>query len=164
MTMTTNNSNCDHDTLREGVKAWMESVQSTAASASSYLASQNFLVKISGHTLVLRRLLSSYRNGDGIITTTLIPISSLLRVSQPPLSFQKLFQSKQNSTRPILRNIIVFGSVNGIEVLPSPKSVLYDCYHAAVRLGHLISGDVISSICRRSGGCVGGGGGIRVRS
>ena len=90
-TMTTDNVDCDHDTVREGVKSWMESVQSTAASASasSSLASQNFLVKISGHASLLQRLLSSSRNGDKIITETSIPISSLLRVSQSLLSFQK---------------------------------------------------------------------------
>ena len=96
--MTTDN-NCDHDTVREGVKSWMESVRSTtssasvsastSASASSSLESQNFLLKISVHALLLRRLLSSYRNEDEIITATLIPIFSLLRVSQSLLYLKK---------------------------------------------------------------------------
>ena len=138
----------------------MESVRSTAASASSSLGSKNFLVKISGHTLVLRRLLSSSWNSDERITATPIPISSLLRVSQSLPSFQKLCRSKHDSTRPRSRNTVVFSSDDGIEGLLSPKPAFYDCSHAAVRLGHLILGDVISSLCRCSGGCKGGGGGM----
>ena len=90
-TMTTNNADCDHDTVREGVKSWMVSVRSTTAStfASSSLASQNFLVKILGHTSVLRHLLSSSRNDDKIITETSIPMSPFLRISQSLLSLQK---------------------------------------------------------------------------
>ena len=87
-TMTTNNVACDHDTVEEGVKSWMESVQSIAASASSSFASHNFLVKISGHTSVLQRLLFSSCNGNEIITARTINISSLLRVSQPPHPFK----------------------------------------------------------------------------
>ena len=142
----------------------MESVQSTSASASSSssLASHHFLVKISGHALVLHRLLSSYCNDYKIITATSIMISPLLRVSQPLLSLKKLCRYKHNDNRPILRNTIVFGSGDGIEGLPSPKSVLYNCSHVAVGLGHLILRDVISLLCRRSGGCEGGGGGMKV--
>ena len=88
-TMTTGNVNRSHDTVREGVKSWMESVQSTAASTPPSLVSDYFLVKISGHTLLLQRLFSSSSNGEKIITATWIPISSLLRVSQSLLSFLK---------------------------------------------------------------------------
>ena len=132
MTITADNIDCNHDTVREGVKPQMESVQSTAASASSSLVSHKFLVQISGHTLVLRHILSSYSNGRKIIIATLIMISSVLCVSQYLLSFQKQCQSKHNSTRPRLRNTVVFGGGDGIELLLSPKSVLYDCSHAAV--------------------------------
>ena len=120
----------------------MEYVRSTAASASapSSLASQNFLVKILSHTLVLRRLLSSSCNSKKIITATSISISSLLHVSKSLLSFQKLFRPTYNYTRPILRNTVVFGGGDGIERFLSPKSALYECYHAAVRLGNLIFG------------------------
>ena len=139
----------------------MESVRSTAASASasSSLASQHFLIKISGHASVLRRLLSSSRNSKKITTAALIPIFSLLRVSQSLLSFQKRCQSKHDSTRPRLRNNVVFGSGNGIEGLLSPKWVLCNFSHADVLSKHLILGGVILSLCRRSGGCEGGGGG-----
>ena len=88
-TITTDNVDCNYDTVREGVKSWMKFVQSNATSASSSLASHHFLVKILGHTLILQRLLSSSRNSDGIITLMLIPISSLLRVSRSIPSFQK---------------------------------------------------------------------------
>ena len=53
MTIMTDNIDCGHDTVREGVKSRMEYVQSTAASASSSLTSQHFLVKILGHASVL---------------------------------------------------------------------------------------------------------------
>ena len=160
--MTTDNVDCDHDTVREGVKSWMESVRSTAASASasSSLASQHFLVKILGHASVLRRLVSSSRNGDKIITAMSIPISSFLSVSQSLLSFQKRYRSKHDSTGPRLRNTVVFGSGDNIGRLLIPESALYYCSHAAVLLGHLILGGVILSICRRSGGCEGRGGGM----
>ena len=130
----------------------MEYVQSISASASapasasSSLASQNFLVKIPGHALVLRRLLSSSSNNDKIITPTLIPISSLLRVSKSRLYLKKRCRHKHNFTILILRNDIFFGSVDDIEVLISPKLALYNCSHATVRLGHLILGDVILSL------------------
>ena len=134
-TMTNVNVNYDHDTVREGVKSWMESVRSTAASASasSSLASQHFLVNISGHALVLQRLLSSSRNDKKTITATSIPISPLLRISQSLLSFQKRCRSKHDSTRPILRNTVVFGGGDDIEGLLSPKYALYDCSHVAVQ-------------------------------
>ena len=137
----------------------MELIQSTAASApaSSSLASHHFLFKISGHAFIIRRLLSSSSNGDKIITVTLIPIYSLLRVSQSLLLFQKRCRSKHNSTRPRLRNTAVFGSGDGIEGLLSPKSVVYDFSHAAVRLGYLILRGVVLSLCRCSGGCEVGG-------
>ena len=138
----------------------MGSIGSTAASASSSLASQNFLVKILVHALLLQRLLSSSRNVKKIITATSIPISCLLRISQYLLYFQKRCRSKHDSTIPRLRNNVFFGISNGIEVLISPKSELYDFSHAAVRSGHLILGDVISSMCRQSGGNEGGGGGM----
>ena len=136
----------------------MESVQSTAASAPSSLASQNFIVKILGRTLVLRRLLSSSCNSDKIITVTLIPILSLLHVSQSLPSFQKICQSKHDYTRPILRNTVVFGGGDGIKGFLSPKSELYECSHAAVRLGNLILGDIISLLHHNSGGYGGRGG------
>ena len=129
--MTTDNVDCDHDTVREGVKSWMESVQSTAAynsssssSSSSSLAYQHFIVKILGHALVLQRLLSSSHNGKKIITATLFSIFSILRVSQSLLSLQKWCWSKHNSTRPRFSNTIVFGSGHGIEGLLSTKSAL----------------------------------------
>ena len=118
-TIMINNVNCDHDTVREGVKLWMESVRSAAASASasasSSLASYHFLVKILGHILVLQSLLSSSRNHDEIIIATSIPIFSLPSISQSLLSFQKRCRYNQNYTRPILRNTIVFGSGDGME-------------------------------------------------
>ena len=84
--MTTDNVDCDHDTVREGVKSYMESVRSTAASASSSLASQHFLIKISGHASVLRRLLSSSRNSkknhhSGVDSDIFPPT----RISIPPV-------------------------------------------------------------------------------
>ena len=109
-TMTTNNVNCNHNTIIEGVKSWMESVQSTAAStsasASSSLASQHFLVNISGHTLVLQRILYSSGNCDKMITATFILTSSPLRLSQFLLSFPKRCRSKNDSTRPRLRLLL----------------------------------------------------------
>ena len=60
------------------------------------LGVSTFIVKILGQTLVLRRLLSFSRNGNKIITATSISISSLLRVSQYLLSFQKLCQPKHD--------------------------------------------------------------------
>ena len=158
-TMTTDNVDCDHDTVREGVKSWMQSAWYTAASASS-LSSHHFLVKISGHALLLWRLLSSSCNGDKIITATLIPILPLLRVSQSLLYFQKRCRSKHDSTRLILSNTVVFVSSNGIEGLLSPKSGLYNFSHAAVLLGYLILRGVILSLCHRSSVREGGGGGM----
>ena len=149
-----------------GVKSWMDSVQSNAtsapapASASYSLASHRFLVKISGHVSVLGCLIYSSHKGGRIITVTSILISSLLRVSQSLLSFQKGCRSKHNYTRPRLSNITVFSSSYGIEGLLSTKSTLYDCSHAAVQFWHLILGDIISLICRCSGSCEGGGGGM----
>ena len=127
-TMTTDNVNCDHDTVREGLKSWMESVRSTVASTStsSFLAYQYFIVKISVHALLLRRLLHSSCNGEKTITATLIPIFYLVHVSQSFMYFQKRCLSKHNSTGPILRNTVVFGSSDGIEGLLSPKSTLHD--------------------------------------
>ena len=147
MTMTTDNFDCDHDTLMEGIKLCIESVQSTAASASasSSLESQNFLVKISGHDSVLRRLLSFSRNGGEIITAALITISYLLRVSKSSLYFQKLCRSNENSIIPILINTVVLGKRNGIEGLLSTKSELYAFSHAAKQLVHLILGGILSS-------------------
>ena len=138
----------------------MESVRSTAISASSSLESQHLLINISGHALVPQRLLSSSVNGNEIIIATSIPISSLLSVYQFLLYFQKRCRTKHDSTIPRLRNTVVFGSGDGIEGLLIPKLALYDCSHAAVQLGHLILGGVISSLCRRSGGCEGGCGGM----
>ena len=88
----------------------------------------------------------------------LIMVSSLLCVSQSLLYFQKRFRSKHESTIPRLRNTIDFGSGDGIEVLLSPKLALYNCRHEAVQFVHVILGDLISLLCRRSGGCKGGGG------
>ena len=137
-----------------------ENVQSNATSASSSLAYHHFIVNILGRTLILQRLLSSSCNSDEIITVMLIPISSLLRVSRSLLSFQKWGRSKHDYTRPRLRKAAVFGSSDGIEGFLSPKSALCNWYHAVVRLRHLILGDVISLLCRCSGGCEGGGGGM----
>ena len=143
--MATDNVDCDNYTVREGVKAWMESVRSNATPAfvSSSLEYHNVPVKILGHTSVLRRLFPSYRNGNKIITLTSIPILSLLRISQYLLSFQKRCRYKHDYNILILRDTVVFGNDNSIEVLLSPKSSLYDFSHAAIRLGNLLLGDVI---------------------
>ena len=137
----------------------MVSVQATAASASasSSLVSQYFIVKISGHALLLRHLISFSRKVNKIITAKSIPILPLLRVSQSLLYFQKRCQHMNNSTRPRLRNTVVFGSGDGIEGLISTKLALYDCSHGAIRWGRLILGYVILLLCSRSGGCKGGG-------
>ena len=126
-----------------------------SASASSSLAYQHFIAKISGPALVLQHLVSSK-----ISTVMPIPISFLLRVSKSLLYFQKRCWSKHDYTRPILRNTVVFGSGDGIEGLLSNKYALYDFSHADVRLGHLILGDIISLLFRHSGGREGGGGGM----
>ena len=57
-----------------------------------------------------------------------------------------------------MSNNVVFGSGDEIEGLLSPISTLYDFSHAAVQLGNLMLGDVISLLFRRSDGCEGGGG------
>ena len=155
--MTTNNVDWYHDTVREGVKSWMKSIRSTAASASSSLSSHHFLVKISSHALVLKLLLSSSCNSNEIITMTSIPILPFLCICQSFLYLQKLCRHKQDYTRPRLRNTVAFGSGNDIEGLISPKSSLYDCSHAAVRLGHLTLGYILLLICHHFGGCEVGG-------
>ena len=76
------------------------------------------------------------------------------------MSFQKRCQSNHNSTRLILRNTDVFGSNDRIEGLISTKSVLYDSSHAEIRLGNLIFEEIILLLCRCSGGCEGGVGGM----